>query len=196
MSLDLLTASDRLLLLTCTAQACARITLLAAVAYNRLLFPTFIAAILHISTQRTPSSAPKELLSVVCSGSTLRLSMRFCSWCISDKASRSDDEGDSDSVAGPSKTKNTQSSTCKVPIEVKLDVKRPEVLFTEYADPEQENVIGAEGLERLCTDGNIPMEGARPLLLAWQLSAKEMGTFTKDEWSKGLDELKCVSFYS
>jgi len=119
--------------------------------------------------------------------------MRFCSWCISDKASRSDDEGDSDSVAGPSKTKSAQSSTCKAPIEVKLDVKRPEALFTEYADPEQEDVIGAEGMERLCADANIPMEGARPLLLAWQLNAKEMGAFSKDEWSKGLDELKIVN---
>ena len=117
--------------------------------------------------------------------------MRFCSWCISDKSLRSDDE-DSDSLADQSKVKGMPTSTSKAPIEVKLDVKRPEELFSEYADPDQDSVMGAEGMERLCTDAKIPMEGPRPLLLAWLLNAKEMGTISKDEWTKGLDELKYV----
>ncbi|KAJ3928195.1 MAG: DUF298-domain-containing protein [Lentinula lateritia] len=34
------------------------------------------------------------------------------------------------------------------------------------------------------------MDGAMPLILAWQLDAKEMGTFTKDEWLKGTAKLR------
>ncbi|KIK63523.1 hypothetical protein GYMLUDRAFT_440443 [Collybiopsis luxurians FD-317 M1] len=37
------------------------------------------------------------------------------------------------------------------------------------------------------------MEGAMPLILAWQLDAEEMGRFTKDEWVKGTSKLKISS---
>lgn len=191
---DLLTALDYhcILLLTCTAKA-SKTTYYLAAAARKFLSLTVFAFPPYCN--RRQYLAIRSVCAVRClSGcsSHFPLSMRFCSWCISDKALRSDDEGDSDSVAGPSKTKNVSSSTNKAPIQVKLDVKQPEELFNEYADPEQENVMGTEGMERLCVDANIPMEGARPLLLAWQLNAKEMGTLTKDEWSKGMEDLKCV----
>ncbi|KAF9265792.1 hypothetical protein L218DRAFT_859278 [Marasmius fiardii PR-910] len=37
------------------------------------------------------------------------------------------------------------------------------------------------------------MEGVLPLLLSWQLNAKELGTFTKDEWVMGTANLKIAS---
>ncbi|KAL0577369.1 hypothetical protein V5O48_004621 [Marasmius crinis-equi] len=66
-------------------------------------------------------------------------------------------------------------------------------LFNQYADETDPEVIGPEGLERLCNDADISMEGVLPLLLAWQLSAKEMGKFSKDEWVKGTANLKISS---
>jgi len=66
-------------------------------------------------------------------------------------------------------------------------------LFKKYADEDEPNTIGPEGFEKLCTDTEIPFDGAGPLILAWQLNAKEMGKFTKDEWTKGTDSLKVSS---
>jgi DCN1-like protein 4/5 len=63
-------------------------------------------------------------------------------------------------------------------------------LFKKYADEDEPNTIGPEGFEKLCTDAQIPLDGALPLILAWQLNAKDMGKFTKDEWTKGTESLK------
>lgn len=57
-------------------------------------------------------------------------------------------------------------------------------------DADDPDVIGPQGFENLCEAANIPLDGAQPLVLAWQLGAKEMGKFTKDEWLKGTDLLK------
>ncbi|TFK34818.1 Cullin binding-domain-containing protein [Crucibulum laeve] len=46
---------------------------------------------------------------------------------------------------------------------------------------------------KLCTEANIPFDGALPLILAWQLEAKEMAKISKDEWIKGMDSLKISS---
>lgn len=63
-------------------------------------------------------------------------------------------------------------------------------LFETYADDDDPETIGPGGLERLCNDAEIPMDGTMPLILSWQLDAKEMGSFTKDEWIKGTSMLK------
>lgn len=52
--------------------------------------------------------------------------------------------------------------------------------------------IGAEGFEQLCTDANVPMEGALPMLLAWQTDATEMAKITKEQWLQGMEVLQCV----
>jgi DCN1-like protein 4/5 len=63
-------------------------------------------------------------------------------------------------------------------------------LFQNYADSDDPNVIGPEGFEGLCMDSGIPLEGALPLILAWQVDAKEMAKISKEEWAKGMDTLK------
>jgi DCN1-like protein 4/5 len=70
-----------------------------------------------------------------------------------------------------------------------------EQLLATYADEEDPSVVGGEGLEKLCTDANISMEGAQPLIFAWLLEASELGRLTKDEWFKGLDALQCVGLF-
>lgn len=59
-------------------------------------------------------------------------------------------------------------------------------------DSDDPSIIGPEGFERLCSDANIPLDGALPLILAWQLSAKEMGKITEQEWKTGTESLKYV----
>lgn len=66
-------------------------------------------------------------------------------------------------------------------------------LFKVYADKDT-GIIGPEGFEQLCTDSNIPLDGAVPLILAWQLGAKEMAQISEDEWVTGMDTLKYVIF--
>ncbi|TCD70581.1 hypothetical protein EIP91_002611 [Steccherinum ochraceum] len=70
---------------------------------------------------------------------------------------------------------------------------RATALFAEYADDDDEDVIGPEGFERLCNDANISLEGALPLLLAWQLGATEMAKLKKSEWEKGTGDLRISS---
>lgn len=65
-------------------------------------------------------------------------------------------------------------------------------LFTTYADPDEPQVIGPEGLEKFCTEADIPMEGALPILLSWQLNAQEMGRLEKAGWTKWTTERKYV----
>ncbi|KAL4253969.1 Defective in cullin neddylation protein [Abortiporus biennis] len=69
-------------------------------------------------------------------------------------------------------------------------------LFGNYADEDDPNVIGPEGFEKLCNDAEISLEGALPLILAWQLGASEMAKISKEEWEKGTSELRISSVSS
>ncbi|KAG6868281.1 hypothetical protein C0993_005566 [Termitomyces sp. T159_Od127] len=65
-----------------------------------------------------------------------------------------------------------------------------QALFKNYEDTEEHNTIGADGFVRLCNDAEIAMEGALPLILAWQFGTKEMMKITEEEWRKGTGCLK------
>jgi DCN1-like protein 4/5 len=65
-------------------------------------------------------------------------------------------------------------------------------LFQTYADTDTPDVIAAEGFEKLFNDAEISVEGAQPMLLSWQMGAKEMLRITKEEWTKGTAMLKYV----
>lgn len=66
-------------------------------------------------------------------------------------------------------------------------------LFQSYADSDNPNVIGPESFETLCSAANIPLDGSLPLILAWQMQAKEMAKISKDEWVKATESLKISS---
>lgn len=63
-------------------------------------------------------------------------------------------------------------------------------LFSSYADADDSTVVGPEGFERLCSDADISLEGALPLILAWQLHGSEMAKISKSEWEKATAELR------
>jgi len=66
-------------------------------------------------------------------------------------------------------------------------------LFQSYVDEDDSDVIGPEGLEKLCNDAQISVEGALPMILAWQFQTSEMMKIKKDEWIKGTEGLRCVA---
>ncbi|KAF9533520.1 Cullin binding-domain-containing protein, partial [Crepidotus variabilis] len=66
-------------------------------------------------------------------------------------------------------------------------------LFNTYADPDASDTIGPDGFQQLCEDAGMPMEGARPLIFAWQTDSPEMGKITKDEWVKTMSTFKIAS---
>ncbi|KAI0279821.1 Cullin binding-domain-containing protein [Russula aff. rugulosa BPL654] len=82
---------------------------------------------------------------------------------------------------------------------VKLDVyseQRAEALFSQFADKDASDVIGAEGFERLCTEAQVPLDGALPLLLSWQAGSHEIAKISKQEWMEGTAALRVSSLTS
>ena len=67
---------------------------------------------------------------------------------------------------------------------------RAELLFSQFADKDMPDIIGAEGFERLCNEAQVPLDGALPLLLAWQVDSHEMGKISKQEWMEGTAALR------
>jgi len=63
--------------------------------------------------------------------------------------------------------------------------------FREYSSMDEDDVIGPDGIERLCGDIGVEPENIAMLVLAWKMNAKQMGYFTRDEWIKGLSDLEC-----
>lgn len=66
-------------------------------------------------------------------------------------------------------------------------------LFNKYVDPDDPNSIGPEQFMQLCSDADIPMEGALPLFLSWQMEGTEMAKLTRECWVKGTSALKISS---
>ncbi|KAJ3776153.1 hypothetical protein FB446DRAFT_331984 [Lentinula raphanica] len=113
----------------------------------------------------------------------MRLSFLLC--CIPDKINS--DEEPEQNVKHQSKPARDGKSTSDT---AKYSPAQSLALFEKYADADDPSAIGPTGLEQLCNEAAIPMDGAMPLILAWQLDAREMGKFTKDEWLKGTSKLK------
>ena len=67
---------------------------------------------------------------------------------------------------------------------------RADALFSQFADTDIPDVIGAEGFERLCNEAQVPLDGTMPLLLAWQFDSHEMGKISKQEWTGGTTSLR------
>jgi DCN1-like protein 4/5 len=51
-------------------------------------------------------------------------------------------------------------------------------------------VPGPEGMERFCQDIGVDPADVAMLVLAWKMTAKQMGYFTLHEWLRGLTDLQ------
>jgi len=80
-----------------------------------------------------------------------------------------------------------------VPIKAEYTQQRAQALFKSFADDDDPDVIGPGGVERLCTEAGIPLEGSQPLILAWQFKAQEMAKLRRSEWLQGTEALRISS---
>lgn len=137
--------------------------------------------------------------------------MRFSFLCCSSHAARNFDSDDHDETATSSVHTNGTATLKSPPVPAKkpppakpkkaaepapqfepYSATQATSLFATYADADNQDVIGPEGFEKLCGDTEISLEGALPLVLAWQLGATEMAKITREEWEKSTAELRCV----
>ncbi|KAJ8667164.1 hypothetical protein QAD02_008826 [Eretmocerus hayati] len=63
--------------------------------------------------------------------------------------------------------------------------------FREYTTADDPDTLGPEGMEKFCEDIGVEPENVVMLVLAYKMSARQMGFFTIGEWLKGLSELQC-----
>lgn len=55
----------------------------------------------------------------------------------------------------------------------------------------EEELIGLDGLQKLCLDLQLEPENVLILVLSWKLKAERAGYFTEKEWMEGMRELEC-----
>ncbi|XP_065828567.1 DCN1-like protein 4 [Oscarella lobularis] len=67
--------------------------------------------------------------------------------------------------------------------------------FRTYADPQDLNTIGPDGMERFCADLEVHPADVVMLVLAWKLNAQRMGYFTLEEWTRAMTDLQCDSLH-
>jgi len=127
--------------------------------------------------------------------SFMRFSSLLC--CVSNTSSRSDKVDEIKVVVRAamiqlytSLTLLLQSRETQAASNQPYTPQRAQGLFDSFADEDDRDVIGPEGLERLCTEADISLDGAQPLILAWQLKCSEMGKFTRAEWLHGMGLLE------
>ncbi|XP_023031963.1 DCN1-like protein 3 isoform X2 [Drosophila willistoni] len=63
-------------------------------------------------------------------------------------------------------------------------------LFEIYKDPDDDELILTDGIERLCNDLNYQPDDFAILVLAWCLDASQMYRFTKTEFIDGLHKMR------
>ncbi|EIN08036.1 DUF298-domain-containing protein [Punctularia strigosozonata HHB-11173 SS5] len=129
--------------------------------------------------------------------------------CVSDKTFDADEKpssrnGYSASSNSAIATAGPSSPTVKTPASKPKSKGKPEPyaanraqeLFDAYADEDDKEVIGAEGFERLCSDAGLPLDGALPLVLSWQLDASDMGQISREQWTKGTSALQISNLHA
>ncbi|XP_028397845.1 DCN1-like protein 4 [Dendronephthya gigantea] len=72
-----------------------------------------------------------------------------------------------------------------------FSVKKCKHWFEEYAD--EPDLIGPEGIQKLCKDLQLDPEDIVMLVVAWKLKAENLGFFKFSEWSTGMGSLQCDS---
>eukprot|EP01134_Creolimax_fragrantissima_P008414 CFRG8414T1 len=100
-------------------------------------------------------------------------------------------------TAHTKRQKDGQASACALKIQTqdnKFCMANADSAFTKYIDKDEKcEVIGPDGMIRLCVDIHVDPESISMLILAWQCAARTMGYFTKEEWIKGARSLNCDS---
>ncbi|CAB3979493.1 Hypothetical predicted protein [Paramuricea clavata] len=87
--------------------------------------------------------------------------------------------------------KSSETSRKRDDISKPFSVKKCKVWFEEYAD--EPDIIGPDGIQKLCKDLHLDPEDIVMLVVAWKLNAENLGFFKFSEWSTGMGSLQCDS---
>eukprot|EP00112_Aurelia_sp_Birch-Aquarium-sp1_P018663 Seg4480.1 transcript_id=Seg4480.1/GoldUCD/mRNA.D3Y31 product="DCN1-like protein 5" protein_id=Seg4480.1/GoldUCD/D3Y31 len=75
-----------------------------------------------------------------------------------------------------------------------FSVKKCEAWFHKYAEEGNKGkIIGPDGIEQFCKDLGVDPNDIVMLVVAWKLSAENMGFFKLSEWKSGMTFLGCDS---
>ncbi|XP_058798141.1 DCN1-like protein 3 [Phymastichus coffea] len=94
------------------------------------------------------------------------------------------------STTNPGVNFTNDSKNLKERFEIKLNA-----LFDHYKEP-NEDLILADGIERICQDLQLSPDDFKILVFAWKLNAEQMCQFTRQEWINGLKSMKVDSIRS
>lgn len=65
------------------------------------------------------------------------------------------------------------------------------LFFEKYREPDSDAIL-APGIEAMCTDLNISLLDPITLVIAYHCRAESMGTFSKEEFIRGMADLSCM----
>ncbi|XP_073899037.1 DCN1-like protein 2 isoform X5 [Castor canadensis] len=74
-----------------------------------------------------------------------------------------------------------------------VDQKKLEQLYGRYKDPQDENRIGVDGIQRFCDDLRLDPASISVLVIAWKFGAATQCEFSRKEFLDGMAELGCDS---
>jgi len=70
-----------------------------------------------------------------------------------------------------------------------FSMKRLEELFNKYKEEDDDQMLGPNGMVKLCQDLDVDPEDVVTLVMAYRLKAKQMGYFSKEEFTKGFEAM-------
>jgi len=73
-----------------------------------------------------------------------------------------------------------------------FSAKRLEEIFNKYKDDDDDDddqTMGTTGMEKFCSDLELDPDDVVTLVIAYHLKARQMGSFTKEEFMKGFEQL-------
>ncbi|XP_004067203.1 DCN1-like protein 1 [Oryzias latipes] len=74
-----------------------------------------------------------------------------------------------------------------------VDRRKLEELFNRYKDPQDENKIGIDGIQKFCDDLALDPASISILVVAWKFRAATQCEFSKKEFIEGMVDLGCDS---
>ncbi|KNE71576.1 hypothetical protein AMAG_16138 [Allomyces macrogynus ATCC 38327] len=91
--------------------------------------------------------------------------------------------GDKSAAPAAKKRATTARSTTAKSTAAPFSAASCRAWFDSYADPDEPETIGPDGIERLCNDLGMDPASFPILVLAFTLNAADLGTFTASEWT-------------
>ncbi|KNE58941.1 hypothetical protein, variant [Allomyces macrogynus ATCC 38327] len=99
------------------------------------------------------------------------------------RATKRRTSGDKSATPAAKKRATTARSTTSRTTAAPFTAASCRAWFDSYADPDDPETIGPDGIERLCNDLGMDPASFPILVLAFTLNAAELGTFTATEWT-------------